>query len=110
MMDKIGNHNSKILRKENEPKVEIVNGVPKKFCEDQLNYPLMPDRCNQTNVIYQADVHAGDTQIMSYYGLTEDEFKKRCSVHKTSFRNITTNQTTLSSYIWKLKDKKSPTL
>ena len=43
MMDKIGNHNSKILRKENEPKVEIVNGVPKKFCEDQLNYPLMPD-------------------------------------------------------------------
>ena len=108
MMDKIENHNSKILRKENEPKVEIVNGVPKKFCEDQLNYPLMPDRCNQTNVIYQADVHAGDKQIMSYYGLTEDEFKKRCSVHKTSFRNITTNQTTLSSYIWKLKDKKIP--
>ena len=45
---------------------------------------------------------------MSYYGLTENEFKKRCSVHKTSFRNIKYNHTTLSSYIWKLKDKESP--
>ena len=37
---------------------------------------MMPDRCDQTNVIYQADVHAED-KFMSYYGLTENEFKKR---------------------------------
>ena len=32
--------------------------------------PTMPDRCDQTNVIYQADVHA-ENKIMSYYGSTE---------------------------------------
>ena len=36
MMAKIGNHNAKILGKENESKFEIVNGVPKKCCQNQL--------------------------------------------------------------------------
>ena len=67
----------------------------------------MSDRCDQTNVIYQADVHT-ENRIMSYYRLTENEFKKKCSTHKTSFRNIPKCHTTLSSYIWKLKDKKIP--
>ena len=107
MMDKIGNHNSKILGKESEPKVEIVNGVPKKCCRDELNCPLMPDRCDLKNVIYQADVHAEGT-VVRYYGLTENEFKVRCSNHKTAFRDRNRNQTSLSSYIWKLKDRAIP--
>jgi len=109
MMDKIGSHNAKILSKESQPKVEIVEGVSDKCCQDQLNCPLMPDRCDVPNVIYQADVHAEDsTVVMSYYGLTESEFKVRCSAHKTSFRRVPKCHTTLSSYIWKLKDKKTP--
>ena len=106
MKDMIGKHNAKVLNKENEPEIEIVNGVPKPCCDDPPNCPLMTERCDQTNVIYQADVYA-ENRVMSYYGLTENEFKKRCSVHKTSFRNIKYNHTTLSSYIWKLKDRKS---
>ena len=39
------------------------------------------DRCDQSNVIYQADVHA-DNKIMRYYGSTELQFKK----HKLSFK------------------------
>jgi len=97
----------KILGKGSEPKVEIINGVPKKCRQDELNCPLMPDRCNLKNVIYQADVHAEGT-VMSYYSLTENEFKSRCSNHKSSFRYRNRNQTTLSSYIWKLKDRKIP--
>ena len=46
----------------------------------------MPDRCDQKSVIYQADVHAEDT-VMSYYGLTENEFKARCSKHKSFCRS-----------------------
>ena len=42
------------------------------------------------------------------YGLTENEFKVRCSNHKTAFRDKNRNQTTLSSYIWKLKDREIP--
>ena len=55
--------------------------------------PLQPDRCDQINVIYQADVHA-ENKIMKYYGSTERQFKK--------------SHTTLSSHIWKLKDKGTP--
>ena len=107
-MDKIGKHNGKVLKKESEPRVEIVNGIPEKCCRDQFNCPLMPDRCDQRNVIYQADVYAVGNRKMSYYGLTENEFKKRCSTHKSSFRTIPKCHTTLSSYIWKLKDKRTP--
>ena len=34
MMDKIGNHNGKVLKKESEQRVENVNGVPEKCCRD----------------------------------------------------------------------------
>ena len=59
------------------------------------------------SVINQADVYAEDT-VMTYYGLTENEFKTRCSKHKSSFRDKNRNQTSLSSYIWKLKDREIP--
>jgi hypothetical protein len=104
MKDKIGNHNGKILNKEKNEIPLDNNGNPKQCCNDQLNCPLKPDRCDQKNVIYQADVHT-DNKVMKYYGSTENEFKKRCSVHKTSFNKVPENHTTLSSYIWKLKDK-----
>ena len=67
-----------ILGKGNEPNIEIVNGAPKKCCQDQYNCPLMPDRCDLKSVIYQADVYPEDT-VMTYYSLTENEFKSRCS-------------------------------
>ena len=84
--------------------------VQEKCCRDQFNCPLMPDRCDQTNVVYQADVHVinAENRKMSYYGLTENEFKKRCSTHRSSFRNIPKRHTTLSSHVWKLKDKMTP--
>ena len=58
-------------------------------------------------MIYQADVYAEDT-VMTYYGLTENEFKTRCSKHKSSFRDKNRNQTSLPSYIWQLKDREIP--
>ena len=60
--------------------------------------------CDQTNAIYQADVYA-ENKIMKYYGSTKRQFKKRYSQHKSSFREIPKCHTTLSSHIWKLKDK-----
>jgi len=118
MKDKIGNHNGKLLRKKDGPPLDR-NGNVKDCCQDQLHCPLQPDRCDQNNVIYQADVHAilnrtntiqfnSIQPLMIYYGSTEREFKKRCSEHKTSFRKIPDSHTTLSSYVWKLKEKKTP--
>ena len=61
------------------------------------------DDCNQKNVIYQAEVH-GDGKVMKYYGSTVD-FKARYRNHKSSIEKRPSLHTTLSSYIWRLKDK-----
>ena len=45
---------------------------------------------------------------MKYYGSTELSFKKRYSQHKHSIKKRPDNHTTLSSYIWNLKDKGTP--
>ena len=42
----------------------------------------------------------------TYTGITHSTFKQRLATHKQSFKNKNVNQTSLSSYIWKLKDKK----
>ena len=42
---------------------------------------------------------------MKYIGSTVRPFKKRFSEHNSSIKNRPKNHTTLSSYIWKLKDK-----
>ena len=74
-----------------------------------VHCPLQPDRCDQTGVIYQADVHA-DNKVMTYYRSTEREFKKRCSEHKSAFRKRPKGHAALFSYVWKLKDKRIPYL
>ena len=74
MKFKIGNHNGKVLSKKNEPVLDDNQNVVN-CCSDQLHCPLQPDRCDQTNVIYQADVHA-ENKVMKYYGSTERQFKK----------------------------------
>ena len=66
----------------------------------------LPGECNQKNIVYQAEVSA-EGKIMTYYGSTTD-FKKRYAVHKHSLTNRATNQTALSSHVWKLKDRKIP--
>jgi hypothetical protein len=66
MKDKIGNHSGKIINKKSEPALDN-NGNSKQCCRDQLICPLQPDRCDQKNVTYQADVHA-DNKVMKYYG------------------------------------------
>ena len=104
MKEKIGKHNSKVLSSDNEQTNEEDNcNCQKKF----KNECPIPGKCNLKGVVYQADVHA-ENKIMKYYGSTEQSFKKRYGGHKTSIKNRPTNHTTLSSYIWKLKDKGVP--
>ena len=95
MKQRIGKHNAKILRMKNEEP----SGCN---CRDKTKCPI-PGNCNQSNIVYQADVHA-ENKIMKYFGSTID-FKSRYSKHKSSFNKRPTMHTTLSSYIWKLKDK-----
>ena len=60
-----------------------------------------------SSLIYQATVTRHDnSKEESYIGLTDNTFKTRYNGHTSSFRNEQyRNATTLSNYIWTLKDK-----
>ena len=47
-----------------------------------------------------------DNKVETYVGITAGEFKKRYQKHTSDFTNQNTkNATTLSTYIWKLKEE-----
>ena len=61
----------------------------------------MPGKCQTAALIYQASV-----KMETYVGLTVNSFKQRYSGHKSSFTlKKRKHETTLSKYIWELKDK-----
>ena len=64
-------------------------------------------KCRTSAVIYKASVITADpNKTKSYIGCAETDFKTRFYNHKSSF-NIATHRskTTLSQYIWKLRDE-----
>ena len=78
-------------------------------CDEDATCPL-GDKCLEKNIIYQADVTCKDENNKKmnkkiYYGLTERTFKARYNEHTCSFRNEKENKTTLSSYVWYLKNR-----
>ena len=68
---------------------------------------LVNQKCQTSSLIYQATVTRHDNnKEESYIGLTDNTFKTRYNGHTSSFRNEQyRNATTLSNYIWTLKDK-----
>ena len=66
-----------------------------------------------TDIIYKCTTLSPDKPKKVYLGTAEGDFKKRFSNHRKSFNNEgSANDTTLSKYIWKLKEtsNSSPTL
>ena len=97
---KISAHNSKILNElQPKPKVRTCS------CPKNAVCPL-DGQCLEKNIVYQATVSSSDGAIEKYVGLTAPPFKKRLGNHKKSFKHEKyAHETTLSSYIWKLKDR-----
>eukprot|EP00111_Clytia_hemisphaerica_P012693 TCONS_00037353-protein len=76
-----------------------------KIAENKKSCPL-DNKCQTTSVIYKCEVTAPDHEKKVYIGLTEKEFKQRYNGHKLSITNVKyKNKTTLSTYVWSLKDK-----
>ena len=75
-------------------------------CQSSENCPL-DGNCMVESVIYKATVNKGDKETEeTYIGLTGGMFKTRYTAHLASFRHRNkASSTTLSNYIWKLKDK-----
>ena len=95
----IKQHNDRLLN-------PVSNDVEPCNCQDKANCRL-PDACRTRSTVYTATVEAeGDEYV--YHGTAEGEVKKRIGKHKTSFRHRRyENDTALSQFIWKLKDRGS---
>ena len=96
----ISGHNSKILS-ERIPKTEV------RKCSCPKNKPCPLDgQCLAENIVYQAKVDSSDGGSQLYIGITAPQFKKRLGNHIKSFKNERyAHETTLSTYIWKLKEQ-----
>ena len=92
----IKKHNRKILSTQNR-------ATNKCNCRQKVLCPLNGD-CRTNTVVYEATVIQATGERKTYIGMTENEFKTRYSVHKSSFKHQKlANSTTLSKHLWELK-------
>ena len=91
-------------------KAEVATQQPKNCnCNRNVTCPL-EGNCLTKGIVYQAAVTRQDNmETESYVGLTENTFKTRFTGHTSSFRNENQKHaTSLSQYIWTLKDSDTP--
>ena len=96
----------------NTNKAIVKKNIPQETNEKTCNCrkgkacPL-DEKCLVSSIIYQATVVRQDNEkVETYIGLTDNSFKTRFNGHTCSFRNENKrNATTLSQYIWTLKDQ-----
>ena len=97
-------HNSKILRKVEHPQTTNERSCN---CRDKTKCPV-GNNCLQANVVYKATVQH-EAKTSTYIGMTENTFKNRYTLHKSSLKhNKNRSQTELSNLVWSLKDNNIP--
>ena len=73
-------------------------------CRKKSECPL-GGQCLKKEIVYQATVNSEGGETETYVGLTANTFKKRHSGHTFNFKHEDSKGTTLSAYIWKLKNQ-----
>ena len=84
--------------------LKIANYV---FVGKKKNSCPLDGKCLTKCVVYKATVtETTSNDQETYIGLTENEFKTRFNLHKSSFKlELKRTSTTLSERVWKLKNK-----
>ena len=96
-------HNQKIAGQSTEP-----NQTRRCNCRKPENCPL-DGQCLTDTLVNKATVKVDNTPDKIYIGMTEHAFKTRFNGHKVSLKYKShRNDTSLSKYIWELKDKETP--
>ena len=76
-------------------------------CRDKSACPV-GNKCLKSNVVYRATVEYED-KTEHYIGMTENTFKTRYTLHKSSLKHSKNRkQAELSNLIWSLKDNNKP--
>lgn len=98
MASYIKRHNNKLLKRTSQPSTKSCN------CRDQSKCPL-DGTCLVTSIVYEAKIESGG-KTMSYFGLTEGQFKTRYRNHIKTFNNpVYKSETELSKLVWLLKEQ-----
>ena len=75
-------------------------------CKKKNRVCPLDGQCKKKNIIYGATVTPSQGQIETYVGLTSTTFKERYGNHLKSFNHEKySTETSLSKFIWKLKEK-----
>lgn len=100
----------KIIQSHNKKVTTLIPTEPDSCnCRAKEKCPL-DGKCQSKSIIYKCDVTAPNIPPKSYIGLTEGVWKTRYNNHKLSFNHRKyAKSTTLSSYIWELKDTQNVT-
>ena len=97
----IKKHNAKILKSTKKVEPETRKNCN---CQKASSCP-MSGYCQNKCIVYRAEVKTSDSKKI-YYGVCETTFKKRYSKHLKSFNHAKyKSETSLSKYIWKLKEQ-----
>ena len=96
----LARHNAKILSKNNGGRKQ---GAPKCNCQKSRKSECpLPGQCNQSGVIYQAQVEVQNKEPEFYVGLAKS-FKPRWRKHRDTLKDRNMDgQTRFSSYVWEL--------
>ena len=97
MSNMIKSHNKKVINKD-------VTELKSCNCRVKSECPLN-GQCEDSDIIYKCTVLSPDKPSGVYLGTAKGDFKKRFYNHRKSFNNeASVNDTTLSKYIWELKE------
>ena len=97
----ISGHNRKIIKQQTQTPVQ-------QFCSCRQGTRACPleAKCLEQSIIYKATVKSDNSET-TYIGSAGNSFKERYTNHTSSFRNRKyEHSTTLSKFIWTLKDQK----
>ena len=98
MSSMIKSHNKKVINKD-------VKESKSCNCRVKSECPLNV-QCQVTDIISKCTALSPDKPNKMHLGTAEGDFKKRFYKHRKSFNNEdSANDTTLSKYIWELKEK-----
>ena len=98
----IAKHNSVVAKNQAQQPTPACN------CRGGLPKCPVDGACQTVGVVYQATVTRLDNQAQeTYTGLTSRRFKDRLYEHTHDFNNENKEGTSLSNYIWKLKNSQT---
>ena len=100
----ISSHNAQILSPPKTPDAQTCN------CRSKVDCPL-DNKCLTEAVVYKATVSSPNKPERVYYGQTGATFKKRYYGHEFDMSHPPKDEnsgTTLSRYVWELKDAGKP--